>query len=250
MDRPISRPSASVVGFVILSLAGGLLCSTGYGDTSQGKYFAKKKYVPKPLPKFTDTKARLPSPIYDENPAYVSMYWKTWELAFRNFHQPHPRSGFVSQFIDAAFNQNIFLWDTCFLTMFCNYGHPLVPGIGSLDNFYAKQYDNGEICREINRTTGRDFAQWVNRDGKDLFSRWGKFAVTYVDRQVPKPPPRLTLDALNHPIFAWAELESFRVTGDRARLKLVYDPLVHYYRALQKYIRQGNGLYMTDWALH
>lgn len=177
-----------------------------------------------------ETKDRLPAPIYDENLLYVRMYWKTWELAFRNFYEPPPQSGFVSQFIDAAFNQNIFLWDTCFLTMFCNYGHPLVPGIGSLDNFYAKQYADGEICREINRTTGRDFADWTNPQGRDLFSRWGKYSVTYVDREIPRPPPRLTLDALNHPIFAWAELESLRVTGDRARVKLVYDPLVRYYR--------------------
>ena len=88
----------------------------------------------------------------------------------------------------------------------------------------------------------------MNREQKDLFSRWGRFSVTYVGRDVPKPPPYLTLDALNHPIFAWAELESVRVTGDRSRLKLVYEPLIRYYRALQKYIRQGNGLYMTDWA--
>jgi hypothetical protein len=214
----------------------------------QGIYFAKKEYVPHPLPTFAETRDRLPNPIYDENPLYVQMYWKTWELGFRNFYEPKPGSGFVSQFIDAAFNENIFLWDTCFLTMFCNYGHPLVPGIGSLDNFYTKQYEDGEICREINRTTGRDFTQWVNADGQDLFSRWGRFSVKCVGRDVPQPPPRLTLDALNHPIFAWAELESFRVTGDRARLALVYEPLVQYYRVLQKYIRQGNGLYMTDWA--
>jgi hypothetical protein len=211
-------------------------------------YFAKKQYVPKPLPTFAETKSKLPSPIYDENPLYVQMYWKTWELGFRNFYEPKPGSGFVSPFIDAAFNQNIFLWDTCFLTMFCNYGHPLVPGICSLDNFYAKQYEDGEICREINRTTGRDYVEWVNGEQKDLSSRWSHFSATYIGRDVPKPPPHLTLDALNHPVFAWAELESVRVTGDRSRLKLVYEPLVRYYRALQKYIRQGNGLYMTDWA--
>jgi hypothetical protein len=28
----------------------------------------------------------------------------------------------------------------------------------------------------------------------------------------------------------------------------VYGPLVKYYRALDKYLRQGNGLYITDWA--
>ncbi len=154
-------------------------------EPAQGMYFAKKQYVPKPLPKFAETKGKLPGPIYDENPLYVQMYWKTWELGFRNFYEPKPGSGFVSQFIDAAFNQNIFLWDTCFLTMFCNYGHPLVPGIGSLDNFYAKQYADGEICREIDRTTGRDYVEWVNREQKDLFSRWSHFSVTYVGRDVP-----------------------------------------------------------------
>ena len=194
-------------------------------EPSQGMYFAKKQYVAKPLPTFAETKGKLPSPIFDENPLYVQMYWKTWELGFRNFYEPKPGSGFVSQFIDAAFNQNIFLWDTCFMTMFCNYGHPLVPGICSLDNFYAKQYEDGEICREINRTTGRDYVEWVNREQKDLFSRWSHFSVVYTGREVPQPPPHLTLDALNHPIFAWAELESVRVTGDRsppeARLRTV-----------------------------
>ncbi len=88
----------------------------------------------------------------------------------------------------------------------------------------------------------------MNREQKDLFSRWGRFSVAYTGREIPQPPPHLTLDALNHPIFAWAELESVRITGDRSRLTIVYEPLVRYYRALQKYIRQGNGLYMTDWA--
>ncbi len=223
------------------------------GAEPQGQYFAKKVYVPTPLPTFEETKDKLPSPIYDENPLYVKMYWKTWELGFKNFNEPKPGSGFVSQFIDAAFNQNIFLWDSCFMSMFCNYGHPLVPGIGSLDNFYAKQHADGEICREIVRATGKDFGAWVNSEQKSLWSRWGAlsgkgFSVKYVGREVPEPPPCLTLDSLNHPLFAWAELESVRVTGDRSRLKMVYQPLVHYYRALRKYLRQGNGLYVTDWA--
>ena len=249
--RAAIRSSVLLVTVAVL-LAGPALRSLGaepaQAEPAQGMYFAKKQYVQQPLPKFAEAKDKLPGPIYDENPLYVQMYWKTWELAFRNFYEPKPTSGFVSQFIDAAFNQNIFLWDTCFLTMFCNYGHPLVPGIGSLDNFYARQYEDGEICREINRTTGRDYVDWVNREQEDLFSRWGKFSVTYTDREIPQPPPHLTLDSMNHPIFAWAELESVRVTGDRSRLKLVHEPLVRYYRSLQKYIRQGNGLYMTDWA--
>ena len=81
-------------------------------SAEQGVFFGKKRYVPEPLPVFESTQEKLPSPIYDEDPAYVACYWKTWELAFKNFHEPVAGSGYVSQFIDAAFNQNIFLWDT------------------------------------------------------------------------------------------------------------------------------------------
>jgi hypothetical protein len=222
----------------------------------QGIFFGKKKYIPRPVPVFEATKDKLPCPVFEENPDYVRCYWKAWELAFNNFHEPAKDSGFVSQFIDAAFNQNIFLWDTCFMTMFCNYAHPYVPGICSLDNFYIKQHESGEICREINRTTGKDFEPWVNTGNEPLFSRWGyawgegtkKTMVIYKGRQAPTPNPKLTLDCLNHPIFAWAELESYRLTGDKDRLNLVWEPLVQYYAALQKYLRQGNGLYITDSA--
>lgn len=239
-----------------------LLAGTGWAQTPSasgdelGKYFAKKRYTPAPLPHWQDVRGKLPAPIYDSRPDWIATYWKAWEIAFRNFHEPAPHSGFVSQFIDAAFNANIFLWDSCFMTMFCNYAHPLVPGIATLDNFYAKQHADGEICREIVRETGVDFPQWVNRESQPLFSRWGKepstpnvpYHVVYRGRPAPKQNPKLTLDALNHPILAWAELESYRITGDKARLELVWEPLVRYYQALQEYLRQGNGLYMTDWA--
>lgn len=250
-----------VIGFTFLHDRT-LAQERGYRETSpwrreiQGLYFAKKHYVPSPLPKFEQMKSQLPSPIYDEKPLWIDLYWKAWELAFKNFHEPTPESGFVSQFIDAAFNDNIFLWDTCFMTMFCNLAHPLVPGISSLDNFYIKQHESGEICREIQRQSGLDFIYWANKEDTSLFSRWSwsfpdkvePAPVIYKDRPLPCPNPRLTLDALNHPILAWAELESYHVTGDSARLRLVWEPLVRYYRALQKYLLQGNGLYLTDWA--
>ncbi|HCA81775.1 MAG TPA: alpha,alpha-trehalase [Bacteroidetes bacterium] len=239
----------------ITSLAGQERGSQDPRQAERGKYFGKKSYSPAPLPVFAEMQSRLPSPIYDENPLFLKLYWKAWEIAFKNFHEPAPASGFVSQFIDAAFNDNIFLWDTAFMTMFCNVAAPLVPGIGSLDNFYAKQHPTGEICREIQRKSGLDFSSWVNSDDTTLFTRWGwdfpparQLQVRYVGRGIPKPNPRLTLDALDHPILAWAELESYAVTGDSSRLRRVWDPLVHYYQAFRTYLLQGNGLYITDWA--
>ncbi len=220
----------------------------------QGSYFTGGTHLSSSLPVFDSARGMLPAPIYDEDPKLVTTYWKAWELAFRHFHQPAPGSGFISDFIDAAFNANIFLWDTAFMTMFCNVAHGLIPGISSLDNFYIKQHESGEICREINRTTGRDFAEWINRERKPLFSRWGFNAapgpvtIRFTGDHAPGPPPVLTLDALNNPVLSWAELESFAFTADTARLRAVREPLVRYYRALRKYLRQGNGLYVTDWA--
>ncbi len=215
-----------------------------------------KPYVPTPLPRFDETRGSLPVPIYDEHPSWTETYGKAWELAFSNFHEPGPGSSLVSQFIDAAFNENIFLWDSCFMTMFCDVAYPLVPGISTLDNFYASQHPTGEIAREISRETGIDFEPWRNVEDRPLFSRWGfgrrrakgPFPVDYGGREPPSPNPRVTLDALNHPLLAWSELEHFRWTGEKGRLALVWQPLLQYYHALQKYLRRNNGLFMTDWA--
>ena len=253
-------PARFSLSVLLLVIAGSLMMAQDRGShdprqAERGKYFEKKSYTPAQLPRFEEKRPQLPSPIFDENQLLVKLYWKAWELAFRNFHEPAANSGFVSQFIDAAFNDNIFLWDTAFMTMFCTVAHPLVPGIASLDNFYIKQHPTGEICREIQRSSGLDFVYWVNAEDSTLFSRWGwifpparQTPVFYKDRTAPTPNPRLTLDATNHPILAWAELESYRMTGDAARLRLVWEPLVQYYRAFQTYLRQGNGLYITDWA--
>jgi len=247
-------PSLLLLSALVAVQAGVAQSGTSLASSpTLGAYFPGKKYLPHSLPRFAEMRNQLPAPILDEKPQYIAMYWKAWDLAFKNFHEPQPGSGFTSQFIDAAFNENIFQWDTCFMTMFCNVAHPLVPGIVSLDNFYAKQHPDGEICREICRATGADYDPWVNKEHKPLLSRWGwgrsaNAPVIYQGRLAPETPPQLTLDALNHPILAWAEWESYGVTGDKGRLVMVYEPLKHYYRALQTYLRQGNGLYLTDWA--
>lgn len=221
---------------------------------NQGIYFSKKEYIPTRMIPFSEARDRLPSPIYDEDTAYVSCYWKAWEIAFRNFYEPSKGSGFVSQFADAAFNENMFAYDASFLTMFLNYGHPYVPGISTLDNFYARQHETGEICREINRNTGSDYELWRNKDRLPFYSVCGHefggepWTVNYLNREPPKTPSYNTLDALNNPVLAWAELESFKITGDKERLEMVWEPLMHYFRALEEYLRQGNGLYITDWA--
>lgn len=211
------------------------------------------------LPTYEQLRDRLPSPVYDENPLWVECYWKAWELACRHFYLPTARNGFVSPYADAAFSGHLFMWDMSFITLFCNYAHGLTPGIAGLDNFYVKQHPTGEIAKEIVRETGKDV--WTaTPPGRSLYSLRGwdppvefswtapGYAVEYVGREEPLPAPMLTMEAMNHPIMAWAEWESFRMTADTARLRRVFEPLQRYYEAYNTYYRQGNGLYMTDWA--
>jgi len=255
------KKSIAIISLLIVSLvAFAQNDSLRILKAQKGTYFSLKSYKAKPLSEWKTTKELLPKPIYEDNKIFVELYYKAWELAFKNIYEPSDKNGFVSQYLDAAFNKNMFLWDGCFITMFSNYGIPYVPGIESLDNFYAKQFPDGEISREINRATGLDFSEWVNWENKPLFTRWGSTVkngnvvtnvsepVVYINREVPLEKPYLTLDALNHPILAWAELESYNITGNRERLKLIYLPLKKYYGALQRFLMQGNGLYVTDWA--
>jgi glycogen debranching enzyme len=80
---------------------------------------------------------------------------------------------------------------------------------------------DGEIVREISEITGEPRVPWA------------------------KPG---TPDSLNHPILAWAELESYRISADRERLRRVYPPLTRYYRAYDKIRDAPSGFFLGSWA--
>ena len=86
-------------------------------DTAKrGVYFDKKEYDHKPLPVFEEIRDSLPDPKVGAKPEWNECYWYTVKVLFGNTHKPAEGSGYVSNFVDAAFNDDIFLWDTCFAT--------------------------------------------------------------------------------------------------------------------------------------
>lgn len=188
-----------------------------YSDTGKrGSYFPKKSYTPVPIPRFAEQRAALPSPIADASPEYVELYWRTWALAFDHFKQPPAGSPFVSNYVDEAFSPSVFQWDTFFMLMFARYGHAVFPAVQSLDNFYSRQYENGYICREIQEADGADFV--------------------FVGRE----------HTVNPPLFAWAEVESYKVTGDSSRFASVLPALMKYAEWLELHRRKNgtkHGLY-------
>jgi hypothetical protein len=66
----------------------------------RGLYFSKKNHTEATIPSFIESKSKLPSPILENNPDYVELYWKARSLAFDHFKAPLNGSSLVSNFID------------------------------------------------------------------------------------------------------------------------------------------------------
>ncbi len=106
------------------------------------------------LPDFEKEKGKLPEPMWAGHDDEIAAYYKAWEIAFRNLGKPTKESGFVSPYIDAAFNDHIFMWDSCFMLMFGKYGDSVFKFQGTLDDFYCKQEPDGFIGRQYHETDG------------------------------------------------------------------------------------------------
>lgn len=169
----------------------------------QGKYFAKKSYTDTPLPQFEKVKDQIPIPILDGDPGWLDMYWKCWELAMNKAKKPYHGSPFVSNYIDEAFNDNIFQWDTHFMLLFWNYVYYIFPAIQSHDNFYCRQHSDGYICREIHEKDGKDFYY----DGKENDT---------------------LVNTISPPLYPWVEYEYYKISSDDSRFKLIIPVLEKY----------------------
>jgi len=171
------------------------------------------------VPEYAHARQLLPQPFWSDHTPTIDCYWKAWELAFSNLKSPSPENGFVSNYCDTAFNGNLFMWDSAFVTRFGEYGRRAFDFQQTLDNFYCKQHQDGFICREIAET-----------DGQDCFYRFDP----------PSTGPN---------VLAWAEWDHYVKTGDRQRLEMVFSPLVAYHHWLRKYRTWQDGSYWsTGWG--
>jgi glycogen debranching enzyme len=230
-------------------------------ELKRGIYFEKQKYIFKPIPKYEDVINLLPKPIID-NPDLMEMYSYTLKCAFKNAKVPEIGSNLISNFQDSAFNMNLFLWDSCFISRFLNYYIEYLPGIITLDNFYHMQLPNGLIPREFSKLTGSDYPKWINVEQTKLHSYFHNiYQYRGIDKalqnkeyyypnlqRTPDEIPYYTLDNLNHPLLAYAEYYHYLHTGNKARLLLVHEALYQYYQSLRMHIRHDIDLYVTDWA--
>jgi hypothetical protein len=132
---------------------------------------------------------------------------------------PTPQNGFVSPYIDTAFNGHLFMWDSAFILLFARYGQRAFNFQQTLDNLYCKQHPDGFICREIDEA-----------DGRDMFQRFD--------------PPATGPD-----VMPWTEWEYFLNFGDQARLERVFPVLVAFHQWMRRYRTWPDGTYWASgWA--
>lgn len=122
---------------------------------------------------------------------------------------------FKRPYLDAAFNGNLYLWDTAFIATWAKYHQDELPVAAALDNFYAMQESDGYIDREY------------NADGRPVY---------------PKTHPV----GINPPLLAMAELELFSILPDLDRLRRVYPKLLAQHRWISAAYGADDGLFFSD----
>jgi len=160
----------------------------------------------------------VPSPILDGDPQWIDLYHRAWELAGEHVAAGTAANSFAGHYMDEAFSEQIFQWDTCFMTLFGLHGLDAFPVMASLDNFYGTQAGDGYICRVVNESDGLP-----GGDASD-----------------PAEP------MINPPLFAWSELLYVRQTGDLSRLPTRLGVLDVYHAWIDANVRTEPDLYYTS----
>ena len=178
--------------------------------------FISQKREKKKLPTYEKERDNLPKPMWEGHEDAIDCYYKTWEIAFKNLRKPALTSGFVSNYIDTAFNGEIFMWDSVFILMFGKYGARSFNFQGTLDNFYSHQYKDGYICREMEQATC-----------KEAFTRFDPAAT-------------------GPEIMSWCEWEYYQNFGDTGRLRQVFPCLMAYHQWMQEFHTWRDGTYWSS----
>lgn len=143
----------------------------------------------------------VPEPICDEKPEYLEFYKEAWEIAHN--HIKHIEGMPQTPYMDEGFCDTIiWIWDTCFMTLFCKYAREVFPGVESLKNFYEVLYGEKHLAKVI---PGEKEPKWT--------------------QAVPGELCELKVhSADNPPLFAWAEYENALMSGDVDYIKeLLYE---------------------------
>jgi len=179
-------------------------------------WYSRKSYLGGPPPGLNEVKARLPVPILGDK-RLVDLYWYCWQTLMRVWSfaptaEDHQAVANILGIRSWGAWGSTMVFDTSFILHFARYGHHAYPFIEWMDNCYARQHENGFICRESDSNNREVYATFP----------------------------------VNPPLFAWVEWEYYRQSNDMGRLQRVLLPIVKQYEWWMRYQRRTNGLYWID----
>lgn len=157
----------------------------------------------------------VPIPVCEDRPEYLGFYKKAWALAYAHIRDIPGMP--QTPYMDEAFcDTQIWIWDTCFMSLFCKYARGVFPGVESLKNFYEVLHGAGRLPKIV---PGEREPDWTGA--------------------TPGVPADIKIHiADNPPLFALAEYENALMSGDLAHIReLLYESGV-----LQKHYEWIEGL--------
>lgn len=150
----------------------------------------------------------VPIPVCEDYPEYCDFYYKAWELAFDHVKDipGMPQTPYMDE---ALCKTQVWIWDSCFMALFCKYARSVFPGVETLNNFYEVLHGDKRLPEIIPDETE---PYWTGAKKGEPY----EIKVHIAD---------------NPPLFAWAEYENALMSGDTEYIK----DLLYKRRFLQKH---------------
>ncbi len=181
-----------------------------------GNSFIDEPVTTNELPDASAWENDVPTVFWDGHDDVAEAFSSAWQMVGSKLHSPEKNTNFKRNFVYTPFGESVFVWGSCFITMYGKYAANIFPFIEQLDNFYAVQEPDGFIPRQLGIYDGR--SQFAKSD----------------------------LSSVGGVIFSWAEMEWFKYSGDISRLRKVYPVLLAYHRWCAKYRTWKDGTYFSS----
>lgn len=162
--------------------------------------------------KYVYDKSKLPKPILSGGDEYINLYYKAWEMLFKNIDYID-KEGWKPQLTCMPGVGIVWQWDSCFMVFITNYSNNTVSALNNLDNLYRlRRKEDGYMSMAYDIETEKE---------------------AYGNR-------------INPPLMAWAEWEAYLISGDSSRFKIVLPALEGMYSYIENYRKRIPGLYWFE----
>ena len=149
--------------------------------------------------RFIYDRDKLPRPVLEGHEDWIDLYYKAWELAFRNVEYLN-KPGWKDIMTCMPGVGITWQWDSCIMTFITNYSNGTLNALNNLDNLYM-------LRRE---SDGFMSMAYVIETGEPAYG-----------------------ERINPPLMAWAEWEHYLVSGDSSRFGKVLPALEGIYSFIE-----------------